>query len=124
MDVINTAVKWQEKVAAFQTFLQFVKANNSIASEYAEAIASYCLIFTNNCTASNVNILRSGLECLTYIISTIGVGPRCCSVFIPCLLNKVEICVVLNVDSGEVRFKGRFFVFFSHVREDRTGCSS
>ena len=47
------------------------------------------IIFTNNCSASNVNILRAGLECLIWVISNIGVGPRCGSSLIPCLMNKV-----------------------------------
>lgn len=89
LDTINSATKWQDKVSAFQSFLDVVKKDHSIASNYTEAVVCYALIFTNNCSASNVNILRAGLECLVWIISNIGVGPRCAGSLIPCLMNKV-----------------------------------
>lgn len=97
LDTINSSSKWQDKVSSFQSFMDVAKGDHSIASNYAEAIVCYALIFTNNCSASNVNILRAGLECLIWIISNIGVGPRCMSTLIPCLMNKVYIWRENNV---------------------------
>ena len=97
LNTINSSTKWQDKVSAFQSFLDVVKRDHSIASNYAEAIVCYALIFTNNCSASNVNILRTGLECLIWVISNIGAGPRCAGTLIPCLMNKVVFLLGTNV---------------------------
>ena len=86
---IETATKWKEKVDTFQTIQTYVKENEDLLRQYNEALIFFGLKYTNQCNASNVNIMRSGLEFFKLIISVYGIGPRMTSTIVPCLLNKV-----------------------------------
>ena len=86
---IETSTKWNDKVDTFQTIQTYVKENEDLLRQYNEALIFFGLKYTNQCNASNVNIMRSGLEFFKLIISVYGIGPRMTSTIVPCLLNKV-----------------------------------
>ena len=88
---IQESTKWKDKVDIFDDMKLFVKDNAQSLSTYSEAFLVYCLAFTNQCNAANVNIMRSGLEGRNIVISSCGIGPRCSGELIPCLLNKVGV---------------------------------
>ena len=74
---------------AFTEIFKSVKEKKDSFDQYSEALVVYCLHFTNQCNASNINIMRSGLEFLKFIVQSYSIGPRIASMLIPCLLNKV-----------------------------------
>ena len=78
----------------FDDMKLFFKDNAEKLSTYSEAFIMYCLVFTNNCSAANVNIMRSGLDAMIVVVSSCGIGPRCAGEIIPCVLNKVcSLCL-------------------------------
>lgn len=86
---IQDATKWKDKVDIFDDMKRFFKDNAEKLSAYSEAFLMYCLVFTNNCNAANVNIMRSGLDAMTVVVAVCGIGPRCAGEIVPCALNKV-----------------------------------
>lgn len=98
--IIDTATKWKDKVDAFQLIHDYVKENVNSLSSYSEALVLYSLNYTNQCNASNINILRSGLDFLKTICERYSIGPRISSTLVPCFLNKVFLhFTILIVDS-------------------------
>lgn len=88
--IIETSSKWKDKVDAFQVIQDVVKENNRDLNSFSEALVLYGLQYTNQCTASNINIMRSGLDYFKTVVQLYPIGPRIASTLVPCLLNKVE----------------------------------
>ena len=89
METIDASTKWQEKVEAFESITRYIEANASSISLNCEAFVVYAMNFANQMKASNINILKSAIDCILAISKSCSIGPRSCFMVIPAVLPKV-----------------------------------
>ena len=89
VELINTSTKWQEKVDAMESITRYVTDHGSSISANSEAFAVFALHMTNQMKASNINILKCGMENLVAIAKSCPMGKRTCLLIVPCILTKV-----------------------------------
>ena len=91
VDLINTSTKWQEKVDAMESILRYITDHGSSISSNSEAFVVFALFVTNQMKASNINILKCGMETLLAVAKNCQMGRRSCLLIVPCILTKVHL---------------------------------
>ena len=98
VELINTSTKWQEKVDAMESITRYVTGHGSSISANSEAFVVFALHMTNQMKASNINILKCGMENLLAIAKNCPMGKRMCLLIVPCILSKVWFLYSSHLD--------------------------
>lgn len=119
VNLINTSTKWQEKVDAMESITRYVKDHGSSISVNSEAFVVFALHMTNQMKASNINILKCGMENLLAVAKNCPMGRRSCLLIVPCILTKVGLFNSSHLDPRQEVESFRKRSSLHHVREDR-----
>ena len=98
VSLISTSTKWQEKVDAMESITRYVTDHGSSISVNSEAFVVFALHVTNQMKASNINILKCGMENLLAVAKNCPMGKRSCLLIVPCILTKVGLFYESHLD--------------------------
>lgn len=119
ISLISTSTKWQEKVDAMESITRYVTDHGSSISVNSEAFVVFALHMTNQMKASNINILKCGMENLLAIAKNCPMGKRSCLLIVPCILTKVGSVYEYNLDPRQEVGFHRKRSAIDPMREDR-----
>lgn len=89
-ETIDNSPKWEEKVEAMKTFMEYLKSNGSKFPDGGEPVIVYCRGFSKGFKAANINILKISIDCTRCALEACKAGPRICSEVVSGLVPKVR----------------------------------
>ena len=102
-----------------ESITRYVTDHGSSISVNSEAFVVFALHMMNQMKASNINILKCGMENLLAIAKNCPMGKRSCLLIVPCVLTKVGSVYEYNLDPRQEVGFHRKRSAIDPMREDR-----
>ena len=102
-----------------ESITRYVADHGSSISVNSEAFVVFALHVTNQMKASNINILKCGMENLVAVAKNCPMGKRSCLLIVPCILTKVGLFYECHLDPRQEVGFHRKRSAIDPVREDR-----